>query len=89
MVFAFLRLALLAFIAMTIAYVALSIWSRRTRRRKLNRRWEEEGGQGDRKAYVEKGLDDYDDSFRRKLILLIYVLPVVIVAVIIYLVNYM
>ncbi|SLN55389.1 hypothetical protein PSM7751_02720 [Pseudooceanicola marinus] len=89
MVFAFVRLALVAFVVMTLAYVVISIWSRQVRRRKLKRAWEEEGRPGDRADYVERGLDDYDDSLRRKLILLIYILPVVIVGFIIYLVNFM
>ncbi|MGI3163949.1 hypothetical protein [Pseudooceanicola sp. 200-1SW] len=89
MVFAFVRLALVAFVVMTVAYVVISIWSRQVRRRKLIRDWEEEGRPGERSDYVERGLDDYDDSLRRKLILLIYILPVVIVGFIIYLVNFM
>lgn len=46
------------------------------------------GGVGDRDAFIREGLEDYDDSFRRKLILLIYIVPVVLVAVTVYLVNF-
>ncbi|SNY40671.1 hypothetical protein SAMN06297129_0759 [Pseudooceanicola antarcticus] len=89
MIFAFLRLALVAFVLLTIAYGIVSLWSRQMRRRKLRKEWEAEGRPGDRRDYVEKGLDEYDDSFRRKLILLIYIVPVLVVAFIVYAVNFM
>ncbi|WP_010138720.1 hypothetical protein [Oceanicola sp. S124] len=89
MVLAFLRVAVIGFLVATVAYVVVSIWSRQVRRRKLREDWEEEGRPGDRRDYVEKGLDDYDDSFRRKLILLIYLVPVAVVVFIIYAVNFM
>ncbi|MBR9765617.1 MAG: hypothetical protein GYB53_19390 [Rhodobacteraceae bacterium] len=89
MVLAFLRVAVIGFLVATVAYVVVSIWSRQVRRRKLRRDWEDEGRPGDRRDYVEKGLDEYDDSFRRKLILLIYIVPVLVVAFIIYAVNFM
>ncbi|QPM91222.1 hypothetical protein [Pseudooceanicola algae] len=86
---AFLRLGLILFLLMTVAYVVVSLWSRRQRRRRLEREWEEEGLPGKREDYVHAGLQDYDDSFRRKLILLIYIVPLAIVGFIIYAVNYM
>ena len=84
------RLSLLLFVLLTVLYVSLSIWSRRPRRRKLGEDFDEGDREyGDtRDAYVRKGLEDYDDSFRRRLILLVYVVPVVVIAYIIYVVNY-
>lgn len=86
--FALARLAFFGFIVLTILYVGVSIYSRLVRRSKLAKQWQEEGGVGDRDAFIRKGLEDYDDSFRRKLILLIYIVPVVLVAVTVYLVNF-
>lgn len=83
------RLALIGFIVLTVIYVVLSIWSRRVRRGKLNAEWEEEGMSGDREAFIDEGLEDYDQSLRRKLILGVYIIPVTVVAVIIYIVNFM
>lgn len=82
------RLVLIGFILLSVVYVGLSFWSRQMRRSKLRRQWEEEGLTGDREAWIREGLEDYDDSFRRKLILLVYIVPVVLVAYIIYAVNY-
>ena len=41
-----------------------------------------------REAYVRHGLKDYDGSLRRKLILGVYVVPMALVGLIIYLVNF-
>lgn len=86
--FQFARLVVVGFIFLTIVYVILSIWSRSVRRRKLAAWWEEEGRPGERDDYVEKGLAEYDRSLRRKLILGVYIIPVFIVSVIIYVTNF-
>ena len=85
--FGLLRLLVVGFVVLTIIYVIVSIWSRSVRRDKLENEWDEEVKKGDREDFVEDGLEDYDGSFRRKLIWLVYIVPVVIVLVIIYMVN--
>lgn len=82
------RLIVVGFVVLTILYAVVSIWSRMVRRRKLAREWDEDIRQGDRDAFIREGLEDYDDSFRRKLIWLIYIVPVVLIAVIIYMMNF-
>lgn len=81
------RLLVVGFIALTVIYVSVSIYSRSVRRGKLELEWDDEGMEGDKDAWVREGLEDYDRSLRRKLILLVYVIPVVIVGTIIYVVN--
>ena len=88
MILSFLRLAVFGFLILSVLYVVVSLYSRWVRAKKLKREWEEEGRVGDREAFVREGLEDYDESFRRKLILLIYIVPVVTVLVIIYLTNF-
>ncbi|ARC89618.1 hypothetical protein [Rhodovulum sp. MB263] len=87
--FAFLRFALAGFVILTVIYVAVSLYSRAVRRGKLGREWDEEVRIGDRQAYVEEGLRQYDRSLRRKLILGVYVVPAIVVGTIIYITNYM
>ncbi len=87
--FALLRFAVPLMIVLTIIYVALSFYSRNERRGKLEAYWEEEGLTGDMDAFVEHGLKDYDGSLRRKLIWGVYVVPVTVVAVLVYVMNYM
>lgn len=86
--FALARLMVIGFIVLTVIYVALSLYSRAVRRGKLERRWQEEGRPGPLDTFVENGLEEYDSSVRRKLILGVYVVPVCVVALIIYLTNF-
>lgn len=88
MFFGLLRLMLIGFVFLTVIYVILSLWSRSVRRGKLEARWEEDGMTGDKDQWIRAGLEEYDGSVRRKLILGVYVVPVIIVSVIIYLTNF-
>ncbi|SDC63729.1 hypothetical protein [Ruegeria marina] len=87
--FGLLRLVLVLLIVQTVVYVALSFYSRAVRRDKLERWWDEKGKTGDKEAFVERGLRAYDGSFRRKLILGVYFVPWALIAVLIYIVNFM
>lgn len=80
---------LLGFVVLTILYVVLSVWSRSERREKLEEEWDSEIRTGDRDAFIEEGLRDYDRSLRRRLILGVYVIPVLFVLGMIYVMNYM
>jgi hypothetical protein len=82
------RLLIILFVALTIVYISLSLYSRSVRRAKLEAEWEEEGMTGDRDAFIKQGLAEYDGSLRRKLILGVYVVPLALIALIIYLVNF-
>lgn len=87
---AFVRLAVFGFIAMTIMYVLLSIYSRSVERERLEKEWDGEQGEGEsdaRDAYIEAGMKTYEKSLRAKLIWLVYVLPTLAVLVLIYLTN--
>ena len=85
---AMLRLMAIGFIVLTVIYVCLSLYSRSVRRGKLEEWWEEEGRPGDLDAYIEKGLEEYDSSLRRKLILGVYIIPFTVMVIIIYLTNF-
>ena len=76
------------FIALTVLYLILSVWSRSVRREKLEEEWDSEIRSGDRDAFIEDGLRDYDRSLRRKLILGVYVIPVLFVLGMIYVMNH-
>jgi hypothetical protein len=80
----FVRLVIFGFIGLTIIYFLVSIYSRSVRREKLEKAWAEEhpgnGNLAERDAYVADGLARYDKGLRRKLILLVYIVPVALVA---------
>ena len=84
-----LRLIFMLLIVLTVIYIVLSLWSRSTRRRKLNDYWDRTGLTGDREAFVKRGLKQYDNSIRRKLLLGVYIVPLVGIAALIYVVNFM
>lgn len=79
----------IAFVVLTVIYVIISAWSRSVRKEKLEEEWDEEIREGDRDAFIESGLREYDRSLRRKLILGVYVVPVVFVLAMLYVVNFM
>ena len=86
--FALLRLSVIGFVVLTVIYVSLSFYSRAVRRGKLEAEWDEEGMTGDREAFIDEGLREYDHSLRRKLILGVYIVPVTLVILLIYFVNF-
>jgi len=85
---ALVRLIVVGFLVLTVIYFSLSYYARAVRRDKLRRKWDEKIRQGDREAFVQRGLQIYDRSLRRKLLWGVYVVPVVTIVVVIYLVNF-
>ena len=85
-----LRLLFVLLIALSVVYVVLSIWSRRMRRAKLAARWDSKDVLTvDRETFIERGLQKYDRSFRRKLILGVYIVPLTLIMIIVYVTNFM
>ena len=84
-----LRLMFMLTIVLTVVYIGVSIYSRRVRRGKLESYWDKKGHTGDCEAFVQRGLKKYDRSFRRKLIMGVYVVPFVVITVLVYVSNYM
>ncbi len=82
------RLLVVGFLVLSVVYICLSLYSRAVRRDKLEREWDDEIQTGDREAFVKAGLRDYDGSLRRKLILGVYIVPLTVISVIIYLTNF-
>ncbi|NDR56907.1 hypothetical protein FPS10_10795 [Pseudoruegeria sp. M32A2M] len=82
------RLLLILFVVLSVVYVSLSFYSRAIRRDKLEEEWDEEIRSGDREAFIREGLEEYDGSLRRKLILGVYIVPIVLIGIIIYFTNY-
>ena len=86
--FALGRLLVIGFLALSVVYICLSLYSRAVRKDKLEAEWDEEIREGDRDAFVQQGLKEYDGSLRRKLILGVYIVPLTLMTVIIYFTNF-
>ena len=86
--FVMLRFAVPLLVVLTVVYFALSLYSRNVRRGKLEMYWDDEGKTGDRDAFIEHGLKDYDGSLRRKLIWGVYIVPLAVIMALVYVTNY-
>jgi len=84
-----LRLLFVLLIVLTVVYVLLSLYSRAVRKSKLKRHWKQKNLSVDRDTYVRRGLKKYDGSIRRKLILLVYIIPLGAIALLVYVMNFM
>ncbi len=88
---AFIKLFIFGFIALSVIYVSVSIYSRSVRREKLEKRWDANPPEGAdtaaRDAYIADGMTLYESGLRRKLIALVYVVPTLVIAAILYITN--
>jgi hypothetical protein len=88
---AFAQLIIYGLVGLSVLYLLLSVYSRSVERERLEKAWDadppEGAGETERRAYIERGMEAYSHSLRRKLIWLVYVVPTVLVAVLLYFVN--
>lgn len=85
---ALIRLLFIALVVLSIIYLSLSFYSRAKRRGKLEAEWDAGGIDTPREDFIATGLTNYDSSLRRKLILGVYIVPMALVGLTIYLVNF-
>ena len=85
---AIIKLAVFGFVILTLVYFVVGIYSRSVRREKLEKEFDAGGIDGARDAYIEAGMLAYKAGLRYRLIWLVYVIPTVLMAVIVYIVNY-
>ena len=83
-----LALIILAAVGLTVVYVLVSAYSRSIRRETLENEFDAGGIEGTRENHVETGMVQYDHGLRKRLILLVYVIPIALIIVIAYVVNH-
>ena len=87
----FVRLVVGGFIVLTVIFVCVSLFSRSVRRERLEKEWDANPPDGAdaaaRRAFVEQGMVEYFSGFRRRLVLLGYVVPTIIIAAILFIIN--
>lgn len=88
MIVGWLRLALVGFLVLTLAYWLVSAYSRSVRREALEAEWEAGPQDRDRAEFIAEGLRAYQNGLRRRLILLIYIVPAIVIPAIIYILNF-
>ncbi|MFT4151672.1 MAG: hypothetical protein QM656_15840 [Paracoccaceae bacterium] len=85
---AFIRLAVFGFIGLSAVYFLVRLYARSVHRERLEKRFDAGGIPGRREDYVSQGMRAYEGSLRRRLLWLVYVVPMAIMAGTIYLVNH-
>lgn len=85
--FAFVRLALLFLVVLTLIYVCMYFYLREGAKMRLERDWLRAGQPEGRDGWIDERLEPKAQSIRRWLIALVYVLPCVGVTVFVYLTN--
>ncbi len=88
-----LRLAFILYVGLTIIYFVTSIYSRSVRREKLEKEWDTDPARegvpvDERQAFIETGMQAYEEGLKRQLLWLIYILPTIGFAATIYFVNW-
>lgn len=87
------RLFAMAFLLLSVVFVYVSLRQRWRHKRALEAEFDAKAhpdtSEAERDAYIEAGLKEYESSLRRKLIFGIYIVPLVGVAVMIYVTNFM
>lgn len=88
----FARVILFWAVAGTAAYFLLRIYGRSLRREALEKEWDASPPPGSdamaRDAFIDKGMADYEGSLRNRLLVIVIVLPFIVIAVLLYLMNY-
>ncbi|MGL4320147.1 MAG: hypothetical protein ACRCS3_04725 [Paracoccaceae bacterium] len=81
------RLVIFGFLVLSVVYLLVSIYARSVHREALEKEFDAGGIDGSREAFIDQGMASYKDSLRRKLLLLVYIVPMAVVGLTIYFVN--
>lgn len=84
----FFKLAVYGLVGLTLLYLVLSVFLRSLERERLEKEWDAGGIPGSRDDHVQQGLDRHRHSLRRKLLWLVYVIPIVTVVALVWLLNF-
>jgi hypothetical protein len=83
----FLRPLLLFFALLVVMHLVLRVWLRLRERRRLAEEWELGPRLGDRGVFMDRGMDEYDRSLRKRLLWLTIVAPMAGLIVLLYVLN--
>jgi len=88
MILGWIRMGVIGFALLTVVYLLVSVYSQSVRRERLEKRFDAGDVEGDRDDYIEAGMVKYRHGLRRRLILLVYIIPIITTVVTVYIVNY-
>lgn len=88
MIVGFLRLMVFGFLLLSVLYLLVAIYARSVERERLEKEFDAGGIEGERDAHIAAGLADYQGGLRRKLLWLVYIVPMPVMAGLIYILNF-
>lgn len=92
MIGTFLRLFIVAFVALSVVYAILRWFTASLRREALEKEFDADNPPQEndeaRTAHIEEGMQLYRTSFRRKALVLVYIIPLILYFGILYLNNF-
>ncbi|MCW1950428.1 MAG: hypothetical protein KIH44_003555 [Octadecabacter sp.] len=87
----FVRLVVFGFLILSVLYLCITLYSRSVRREKLEDEWDGNPPEGAtpelRASFVKDGMAKYESGLRKKLILLVFIIPPFVIGTIIYFIN--
>ncbi|MCX8510069.1 MAG: hypothetical protein ORN49_14535 [Rhodobacteraceae bacterium] len=88
---ALIRLFVLGFLALSLVYLMVRTYARSVRRERFEKEWDAAppvgAGKAERRQFIEDGMRAYDHGLKKRLLWLIYILPMIALVVIVYYVN--
>jgi len=82
------RLAVVMVLAMAAVHLLLTVYARSLRRERLEEEWDAAPGPGSREEYIARAMAAYRPRLRRRLFWLVWVMPAVAVAALVYYLNF-
>lgn len=88
----FFYLLLYGFLGLSLIYLLLALYTASLRREALEKEWDSDetrlpGDDEARAAYIAEGMEKFRHSLRHKLIIGVYILPLLLMTLLMYLVN--
>ena len=89
----FIRLVAVVIALEALFYVMISLYLRSLRRERLEEIWDTRhpdraGDSAERRAFVRRSMRGFEKTLRARLVALVFILPTLAIAVIVYFVNY-
>jgi hypothetical protein len=88
MIIGFLRLMVFGFLGLSVLYALVWLYARSVEKERLEKEFDAGGIPGDRDAFIDAGMVSYQSSLKRKLLWGIYIVPMTVIAGLIYILNF-
>ena len=82
------RSVFFGFMGLSVVYWLVRVYSRSVRRERLEREFDARGVSDGRDEYITSGMDHYEHGLRKRLIVLVYIIPAIIVGVTVWYIDY-